>query len=144
MAKTGKGGDGPLTPDLCVIGAGSAGLSVAAIAASLGASVVLIEKGRMGGECLNAGCVPSKALLAAARRAHDIRTAGRLGIAALEPDIEFADVQRHVRAVVAGIAPMDSAERYRAMGVTVIAAGLGLRMPTRSLPGMLGSRRAAS
>jgi pyruvate/2-oxoglutarate dehydrogenase complex dihydrolipoamide dehydrogenase (E3) component len=117
-----EGDDVPLKPDLCVIGAGSAGLSVAAIAASLGAQVVLVEKGPMGGECLNAGCVPSKALLAAAHRAHATREAGRFGVAGGEPSVDFARVHRHVRETIAGIAPMDSAERYRAMGVRVIQA----------------------
>jgi pyruvate/2-oxoglutarate dehydrogenase complex dihydrolipoamide dehydrogenase (E3) component len=114
----------PLEPDLCVIGAGSAGLSVASIAASLGASVVLIEKHRMGGECLNAGCVPSKALIAAAARAHMIRTGSRFGIGLEgdEPTVDFAQVQKHVKGVVAAIAPMDSVERYIAMGVQVIQA----------------------
>ena len=65
-----------LTPDICVIGAGSGGLSVAAAAAAFGVPVVLIEKGRMGGECLNTGCVPSKAILAAGRRAEVFRTSG--------------------------------------------------------------------
>ena len=64
-----------LQPDLCVIGAGSGGLSVAAAAAQFGVPVVLIEKGRMGGDCLNYGCVPSKALLAAGKRAEAVRTA---------------------------------------------------------------------
>ncbi|HEV2186234.1 MAG TPA: FAD-dependent oxidoreductase, partial [Stellaceae bacterium] len=65
-----------LTPDLCVVGAGAAGLAVAAAAAQMGASVVLIERGEMGGECLNTGCVPSKSLLAAARLAHEWRRGG--------------------------------------------------------------------
>jgi pyruvate/2-oxoglutarate dehydrogenase complex dihydrolipoamide dehydrogenase (E3) component len=69
-----------LKPDLCVIGAGSGGLSVAAAAAQLGVPVVLIEKGRMGGDCLNYGCVPSKALLAAGKRAEAVRTAGAFGV----------------------------------------------------------------
>lgn len=112
-----------LKPDLCVIGAGSAGLSVASIAASFGASVVLIEKHRMGGECLNVGCVPSKALLAAAHQAQRWRDAARFGIGTGEaPTIDFGRVQRHVHDVMAAIAPMDSAERYRAMGVQVIKA----------------------
>ena len=67
-----------ITPDICVIGAGSGGLSVAAAAAAFGVPVVLVEKGKMGGECLNSGCVPSKALIAAARRAHDVAGAGAL------------------------------------------------------------------
>lgn len=112
-----------LTPDLCVIGAGSAGLSVAAIAASFGASVVLIEKGRMGGECLNAGCVPSKALIAAARMAHACRQAGFLGITGCdEAGVDFARVREHVKGTIAAIAPMDTRERYAAMGVQVIQA----------------------
>ena len=68
--------------DICVIGAGSGGLTVAAVAAQLGADTVLIERGAMGGDCLNTGCVPSKALLAAAHRAGDIRGAGAFGITA--------------------------------------------------------------
>jgi len=111
-----------LQPDLCVIGAGSAGLSVAAIASSLGASVVLIEKHKMGGECLNAGCVPSKALIAAAHQAQGVREAGRFGIRVEAPEVDFAEVQRHVKETIAAIAPMDSKERYEAMGVRVIQA----------------------
>ncbi|MFY8152114.1 MAG: FAD-dependent oxidoreductase, partial [Hyphomicrobiales bacterium] len=71
-----------LTPDICIIGAGSGGLSVAAAAAAFGVSVVLIEKHNMGGDCLNVGCVPSKALLAAGKRAQSIRTAAKFGIGA--------------------------------------------------------------
>ncbi len=122
MRRTDEGGEAPLRPDLCVIGAGSAGLSVASIAASLGAFVVLVEKGRMGGECLNAGCVPSKALLAAAGRAHEMRNAGSFGVGGGEPVVDFSQVRRHVRDAIAAIAPMDSRERYRAMGVRVIEA----------------------
>jgi pyruvate/2-oxoglutarate dehydrogenase complex dihydrolipoamide dehydrogenase (E3) component len=112
----------PLKPDLCVIGAGSAGLSVASIAASFGVSVVLIEKHRMGGECLNVGCVPSKALIAAARHAHEIRQSGRLGLDGGGAAVDFTRVHGHVKEAVASIAPMDSRERYRAMGVQVIEA----------------------
>ncbi|MFC4172088.1 dihydrolipoyl dehydrogenase family protein [Microvirga sp. GCM10011540] len=112
-----------LRPDLCIIGAGSAGLSVAAIAASFGASVVLVEKSRMGGECLNVGCVPSKALIAAAQQAHAFRHAERFGIGSGDdPAVDFAKVHRHVKDVIAAIAPMDSVERYTAMGVQVIQA----------------------
>ncbi|MCD6069621.1 MAG: dihydrolipoamide dehydrogenase [Microvirga sp.] len=113
-------GRGVLRPDLCVIGAGSAGLSVASIAASFGASVVLIEKNRMGGDCLNVGCVPSKALIAAALHAHSMREAADFGIGGGEPVVDFAKVHAHVKATIAAIAPMDSKERYRAMGVSVI------------------------
>jgi len=106
--------------DLCVIGAGSAGLSVAAAAALLQAPTVLIEKGRMGGECLNTGCVPSKALIAAARQAADMRRASAFGFAAVEPKPSFNRVQAHLREVIAAIAPQDSAERFQALGATVI------------------------
>ncbi|MEE1655679.1 FAD-dependent oxidoreductase [Microvirga sp. CF3062] len=109
-----------LQPDLCVIGAGSAGLSVASIAASLGASVVLIEKNRMGGDCLNVGCVPSKALIAASLHVRNMREAGSFGIEAGEVAVDFAKVHAHVKGAIAAIAPMDSTERYRAMGVSVI------------------------
>jgi pyruvate/2-oxoglutarate dehydrogenase complex dihydrolipoamide dehydrogenase (E3) component len=111
-----------VSPDLCVIGAGSAGLSVAAIAASLGASVVLIEKGRMGGDCLNVGCVPSKALIAAAAAMHAVRRASQFGIGRgrSEPQVHFSRVREHVREVIGAIAPNDSAERFRAMGVNVL------------------------
>ena len=109
-----------LTPDLCVIGAGSGGLSVAAAAAALGVSVILIERHKMGGDCLNYGCVPSKALVAAARRAHEVRTAAKFGIAAHEPTVDFAAVQAHIRGVIDAIAPNDSVERFEALGVPVI------------------------
>ena len=109
-----------LKPDLCVIGAGAAGLSVAAIAAAFGVPVVLVERGRMGGECLNVGCVPSKALLAAAHVAETFRRATRFGIAAAKPRIDPERVQDHLRDVIAGIAPNDSAERFGAMGVRVL------------------------
>ncbi len=111
-----------LTPDICVIGGGSAGLSVAAGAAAFGVSVVLVEKGLMGGDCLNYGCVPSKALLASAKRAAHMRDAGAFGIAAVEPRVDFGKVNRHVREVIASIAPNDSVERFTALGVTVIEA----------------------
>ena len=108
--------------DLCVIGAGSGGLSTAYAASHMGARVALIEGHRMGGDCLNYGCVPSKALLAAGHAAHAMRHAGPFGVAAAEPAIDFAAVNRHVREVIATIAPNDSVERYRGFGVEVIAA----------------------
>ncbi|MBN9038242.1 MAG: FAD-dependent oxidoreductase [Rhizobiales bacterium] len=111
-----------LTPDICVIGAGAGGLTVAAGAAAFGVPVVLVEKGRMGGDCLNFGCVPSKALIAAASLAAEMRGAGRFGIASVEPDVDFRAVHRHVQSAIAAIAPNDSAERFGAMGVQVIAA----------------------
>jgi pyruvate/2-oxoglutarate dehydrogenase complex dihydrolipoamide dehydrogenase (E3) component len=111
-----------LTPDICVIGAGSAGLVVAAGASQLGAETVLIEAGRMGGDCLNTGCVPSKALLAAANAAAAIRRAPAFGVEAGAPEIDFARVHDHVHEVIASIAPHDSVERYEGLGVTVIQA----------------------
>lgn len=92
-----------LNYDLAVIGAGAAGLSVTYAAARFGLRVGLIERGEMGGECLNAGCIPSKALLAAARRGGT-----------------WADAQAHIRGAIASIAPADSAERYTSLGATVL------------------------
>jgi len=106
--------------DLCVIGAGSAGLAATSLAAQLGARVVLVERDKMGGECLNDGCVPSKALLAAAKAAHAQRSSGRFGVAAVEPRIDFAAVRAHVRSAIAAIAPHDSAERFESLGAQVM------------------------
>ncbi|MGA7118080.1 MAG: FAD-dependent oxidoreductase [Hyphomicrobium sp.] len=111
-----------LDVDLCVIGAGSGGLSVAAGAAAFGRRVVLIEKHKMGGDCLNYGCVPSKALIASARRAHSMRTAAPFGILPVEPVIDHAAVNKHVQSVIAAIAPNDSVERFQGLGVQVIQA----------------------
>ncbi len=110
-----------VTADVCVIGAGSAGLSFAAGAAQLGRKVVLIEKGEMGGDCLNYGCVPSKALLAAAGAAQSARDGAKFGVHA-EPTVDFAGVMEHVHSVIAAIAPVDSQERFEGLGVTVIRA----------------------
>jgi pyruvate/2-oxoglutarate dehydrogenase complex dihydrolipoamide dehydrogenase (E3) component len=109
-----------LKPDICVIGAGSGGLTTAAFAAVLGAPVVLIEKHEMGGDCLNTGCVPSKALIAAGRRAKAIRTAPAFGVSAGEPKVDFAGVHAHIHDVIATIQPNDSVERFTALGVNVI------------------------
>lgn len=106
--------------DICVIGAGSGGLSVAAGAAQMGARVVLIEGGEMGGDCLNAGCVPSKALIAAAKHAHAMTTGAPFGITPVAPQIDFAAVKDHVARVVATIAPMDSQQRFEGFGIKVI------------------------
>jgi pyruvate/2-oxoglutarate dehydrogenase complex dihydrolipoamide dehydrogenase (E3) component len=111
-----------LTPDICVVGAGSAGLSVAAGAAQLGAETVLIEADRMGGDCLNYGCVPSKALLAAAHAADASRRAVRFGIRTGEPVIDFRAVHDHVHGVIAAVAPHDSEERFTGLGVRVVRA----------------------
>lgn len=109
-----------LTPDLCVIGAGSGGLSVAAGAAQLGMDTVLLEKHAMGGDCLNTGCVPSKALLAAGKRAHMHRKTDIKGIEAHEPIIDFSAVKDHVFDTIKTIEPNDSPERFRGLGVNVI------------------------
>jgi pyruvate/2-oxoglutarate dehydrogenase complex dihydrolipoamide dehydrogenase (E3) component len=122
------GANAVLRPDICVIGAGSGGLSVAAAAAAFGAPVVLVEKGRMGGDCLNFGCVPSKALIDAGTRAHQIVTADRFGIVA-QPTIDFRRVTDHVSDVIAGIAPNDSKERFTALGVEVIAGAARFEDP---------------
>lgn len=106
--------------DICVIGAGSGGLSVAYAASHMGQKVALIEGHRMGGDCLNFGCVPSKALLAAGHAAQAMRDAGRFGIAPVEPQVDFAAVNAHVRGVIAAIEPHDSAPRYEGFGVDVI------------------------
>lgn len=111
-----------LTPDICVIGGGAGGLSVAAAAAAFGVSVVLIEKGKMGGDCLNVGCVPSKALIAAARRAHEARGAGALGVTVTGVDIDYRRVHQHIHDVIAAIAPNDSAARFTGLGVRVLQA----------------------
>ncbi|WP_293867734.1 FAD-dependent oxidoreductase [uncultured Alsobacter sp.] len=109
-----------LKPDICVIGAGAAGLSVAVVAGGLGVPVVLVDKGTFGGECLNTGCVPSKALLAAAEAAEAMRRTGPFGIAAARPRVDQARVKQHVDRVIAAIAPNDSPERYAALGVQVL------------------------
>ncbi|BBK35346.1 dihydrolipoamide dehydrogenase [Allostella sp. ATCC 35155] len=108
--------------DICVIGAGAAGLGVAAGAVQMGARTVLIEKGTMGGDCLNTGCVPSKALLAAARAAFAVADAARFGIDAGPASVDFARVRRHVDGTIAAIAPHDSEARFAGLGVTVIRA----------------------
>lgn len=109
-----------LTPDVCVVGAGSAGLVVAAGAAQLGLSVVLIERGEMGGDCLNYGCIPSKALIAAAKAAQAQRNGGPFGVAPVVPRVDFGRVMDHVQEVIATIAPNDSVERFEGLGVRVL------------------------
>jgi len=109
-----------LTVDICVIGAGSGGLSVAAGAAQMGAKTVLIEKHKMGGDCLNTGCVPSKALLAAGHAAEAVRQAAKFGIRSGLPKIQSSDVYAHIQNTIKAIAPNDSIERFEGLGVTVI------------------------
>ena len=108
--------------DLVVIGAGAAGLSVAAGAAQLGASVALIERGVMGGDCLNTGCVPSKALLAASHAARAVVRAARFGVIAPPPTIDWDRLRTHVHDVIQTIAPVDSEARFTALGVSVLRA----------------------
>ena len=113
--------------DIAVIGAGSGGLTVAAAAAQFGQRVVLFEKGEMGGDCLNYGCVPSKALLAAAKQAQALRSGAAYGIAAQEPQVDFAKVMAHVKRAIAAIAPNDSQERFEKLGVNVVRADAAFR-----------------
>lgn len=107
--------------DICVIGAGSGGLSVAAGAVQMGARVVLVEGHRMGGDCLNYGCVPSKALLAAGKAAQAHRGGAGFGVTPHEPQIDYAAAMDHVARAIAAIAPHDSVERFEGLGVRVIS-----------------------
>jgi pyruvate/2-oxoglutarate dehydrogenase complex dihydrolipoamide dehydrogenase (E3) component len=116
-----------LTPDICVIGAGSGGLAVAAAAAAFGVPVVLVEKGKMGGDCLNTGCVPSKSLIAAGKHARALARANAFGVSARGIDIDFAGVHKHVHEVIAAIEPNDSRERFAALGVRVIEGAARFR-----------------
>ena len=109
-----------LKADLVVIGGGSAGLSAAAGAAMLDLKVVLFEKGEMGGDCLNYGCVPSKALLSAAKYAQSIRDAEKFGVSAGDPVVDWSAVKAHVQNAIDTIAPIDSQERFEGLGCTVI------------------------
>ena len=106
--------------NLVVIGAGAAGLVSAYIAAALRARVTLVESGQMGGDCLNTGCVPSKALIRSARAAHQMRHADRYGLPPVEPRVDFPAVMRQVHEKIAAIAPHDSTERYTGLGVEVL------------------------
>ena len=106
--------------DLLIIGAGSGGLSVAAGAAQMGADVVMLEGHKMGGDCLNFGCVPSKALLAAGKQAHAMETGEPFGVTPIMPEVSYAAAKDHVQKVIDTIAPMDSQERFEGFGVRVI------------------------
>jgi pyruvate/2-oxoglutarate dehydrogenase complex dihydrolipoamide dehydrogenase (E3) component len=109
-----------LRPDICVIGAGAGGLTVAAAASAFGVPVVLIEKGRMGGGSLNTGSVPSKALIAAAARANVLRNGARFGLKTVRYGVDFSAVNAYVRNAIATTAPQDSRERFNGLGVRVI------------------------
>jgi pyruvate/2-oxoglutarate dehydrogenase complex dihydrolipoamide dehydrogenase (E3) component len=106
--------------DICIIGAGSGGLSIAAGAAQMGASVVLLEGHKMGGDCLNYGCVPSKALIAAGKHAHAMQSGQAFGVSPVAPTIDYAAAKDHVHKVIETIAPVDSQERFEGFGVNVI------------------------
>lgn len=106
--------------NLIVIGAGSAGLVTAYVAAAAQAKVTLVEAGEMGGDCLNTGCVPSKALIRAGKAAAEMRGAARFGIAQVVPQVDFPAVMARLRQVIADIAPHDSVERYQGLGVEVL------------------------
>lgn len=120
----------PIKCDLLVIGAGSGGLSVAAGASQMGASVVLLEGHKMGGDCLNYGCVPSKALLASAKAAYGQSHAAAFGVADQVPDVDYAAAKAHVHNTIETIAPMDSQERFEGFGVRVIRAFGAFISPT--------------
>ena len=105
--------------NLIVIGAGAGGLVTAYIAATVKAKVTLIEAHKMGGDCLNTGCVPSKALIRTARLAHEMRTAGDYGLAPREPEFSFAATMERIHAIIREIEPADSVERYTKLGVDV-------------------------
>ena len=128
--------------DICVIGAGSGGLSVAAGAVQMGAKVVLIEAHLMGGDCLNFGCVPSKALLAAGHKAHETSQA-RFGVAGHDPLPDFAAAKDHVTQVVETIEPVDSQERFEGLGVHVIRETAHFISPTEVQAGdhVISARR---
>lgn len=109
-----------LKTDLLVIGAGSGGLSVAAGASQMGADVILLEGHEMGGDCLNYGCVPSKALIASAKAAYGQSHSSMYGVADVTPVVDYAAAKDHVADVIAQIAPVDSQERFEGFGVRVI------------------------
>jgi pyruvate/2-oxoglutarate dehydrogenase complex dihydrolipoamide dehydrogenase (E3) component len=129
--------------DVCVIGGGPGGLAVATGAAAFGRRVVLVEKDRLGGNSAVSGSVPSHALLAAAHRAHLIRSCAAFGIAPTEPAIDFAAVHRHVRSIVEDIGRTDSAARFRALGIQVIQAPARFTGPSTVAAGdfLISARR---
>ncbi len=129
--------------DLCIIGAGSGGLSLAAGAVQMGADVVLLEGHKMGGDCLNYGCVPSKALIAAGRHAHAMTTGAPFGVAPVQPQVDYAAAKDHVHRVIASIEPHDSVERFENLGVNVITEFGSFISPTEVQAGdaVIAARR---
>jgi pyruvate/2-oxoglutarate dehydrogenase complex dihydrolipoamide dehydrogenase (E3) component/uncharacterized membrane protein YdjX (TVP38/TMEM64 family) len=115
--------------NLVVIGAGSAGLVSAYIAAALRSKVTLVEKHRMGGDCLNTGCVPSKALIRSARLLSHIRRAREFGLRSASADFDFADVMGRVQRVISAVEPHDSVERYTSLGVECLAGSARITTP---------------
>lgn len=117
---SGKGGVLRFDRNLIVIGAGAAGLVASYTAAAAGAAVTLVERHRMGGDCLNTGCVPSKALIRSARMMADLQRCADFGIEAAGVEVDFSKVMERVRSVIRRVEPHDSLERYRALGVDCI------------------------
>ncbi|MEJ2177566.1 MAG: FAD-dependent oxidoreductase [Gammaproteobacteria bacterium] len=117
--------------NLVVIGAGSAGLVSAYIGAAVKAKVILIEKGKMGGDCLNTGCVPSKSLIASAKLLHQINNSKRWGIHTASASFDFKDIMARVKSVIQTIEPHDSVERYTGLGVEVIQGEAIIKSPTQ-------------
>ena len=115
--------------NVIIIGAGAAGLVSAYIAAVVRAKVTLIETREMGGDCLNYGCVPSKALIKSAKVAHQIKHADRFGLEASNPSFSFNKVMQRIHQVIAAIAPHDSVERYQSLGVEVLQGHAKLTSP---------------
>ena len=131
--------------DLCIIGGGSGGLSLAAGAVQMGAEVVLVEGHKMGGDCLNYGCVPSKALLAAGKQAHAMEAGAPYGVTPVSPQVDYAAAKDHVAKVIATIEPHDSVERFEGLGVKVIQAFGHFLSPTELQAGdtVIEARRFA-
>jgi len=115
--------------NVVVIGAGSAGLTAAYISAAVKAAVTIIEKERMGGDCLNTGCVPSKALIRSAKLLSHVARAKEFGIRSASADFDFADIMERVQRVVRTVAPHDSAERYAGLGAEVIQGTARITSP---------------
>ena len=115
--------------NLLVIGGGSAGLVSAYIAAAVKAEVSLIEKHQLGGDCLNTGCVPSRALIRSAKFAHELKKAEHLGFKPVHTEVDFAAVMQRVQRVISTIEPHDSAERYTELGVQVLAGAAQITSP---------------
>jgi pyruvate/2-oxoglutarate dehydrogenase complex dihydrolipoamide dehydrogenase (E3) component len=111
-----------LTADICVIGGGPAGLAAASLAASYGVQTILIEKKALGGTSLYSGCVPSKALLAAANAAQAVREARAFGIKADEPEIDYKAIAAHIQEAIAAAQRNTTPERYNALGIDIIAS----------------------